>query len=941
ATDGDVDIAMAMLIAYKQWGEWMMQDGQVVKDSRGNPISLKYETQRVVGALVDTLPQIDPGSHAMTGYLCGVIGIDGYEKRGNSWGELTRWRFTDAGNAAYPGANGPYNGGPNLYSVYGGNYIDYDAPSYFEEFWRWLKNGDGVDDNNRAVSEWEIHQFKRAAASGNWLNKKAYEQGYYASIGRVEMQTDGQPTFDIYINGEDFRYPWRHILDYLWHGDADYDWDPRTHQVIEGTNNSERLMGIRHAGLLRNPSDGGTQICRYMGMSPDPGQPSWYGVAQIKQQWTLTGNVMENYNTNYSLGAGATAVVASEDLDLLGQIYRQCELKWDGNNTNVSYDSEERYIGSTPKYFHGWFRTLGMLVCSGNLIAPEQMVPKANMKVYMSVDKTYAYEGDRVSYTVQYRNYGTLNATGVTIQTPLDEDYTFVSANKGGVYDPATHTITWNIGTVPGFKSGGLAATIDSVAFTVRITSLANNRVCETSTISGDNFPEWMSNEYPNHATYTMERNCVDVLANRSLVVEKTANRKELNPNDNVTFTVNFENVSSEDSWLNGGRDNVRLSYGNNPQGYTFYQYYRFWNDAYEAYIDLKNYRVSYFMYDAAAIGLYSATNTTGWSFDLDNGNDMAKYGWMPAGSSTKFTYQKIPQGEDANGKWNQRLMIQFPGALMAPSAAVYDHLNNAYQLHKGGYGPCFFRTSLKSNPAVSLNDRLTDDWSFSSAVSITDIGGQANTYTIITPCWANYDNLGYEVTNYTPHVCDPLTITNYDRVLVEEFDGYTWRRIQGRGPLPGKEAYHVTIVDTIPKELRFDSWVTKKTLGIEATYTAAPANTPYSGIVKWTIPEMLVGEKGKLAYTCVANDIGCPNASDVQYINAAWIYSDTDSPDSSSVELTTTCSDLPPYIEPQNSLFKTASQETASIGDVISYEVKYVNTTGTIVDENCSSTTN
>src|SRR5574344_512565 len=198
ATDGDVDIAMAMLIADKQWGEWMKQDGQVVKDCNGNPRALKYETQRVVGALVDTLPQVDPGSHQVTGYLCGDIGIDGYQKRGNSWGELTRWRFTTEGQAAYPGANGPYNRGPNLYSMYGGNYIDYDGPSYFEQFYRWLKNGDGVDAKNSAVAPWEIHQFKRAAASGNWLNKQAYNQGLYASIGNVSVGDYGaNPTFGV------------------------------------------------------------------------------------------------------------------------------------------------------------------------------------------------------------------------------------------------------------------------------------------------------------------------------------------------------------------------------------------------------------------------------------------------------------------------------------------------------------------------------------------------------------------------------------------------------------------------------------------------------------------------------------------------------------------------------------------------------------------------
>ncbi len=948
ATDGDVDIAMAMLIAYKQWGEWMMQDGAVVKDNAGNPISLKYETQRVVGALVDTLGQWDKGSGALTGELSGVVGIDGYEKRGNSWGELTRWRFTDAANAQYPGVNGPYNVGPNLLSIYGGNYIDYDAPSYFEEFWRWLKNGDGVDSNNENLAPWEIHQFKRAAASGNWLNQQAYNQGYYASIGNVSMNTDGSPTFGVYVDGEDFRYCWRHVLDYLWHGDADYDWNPTTHQVIEGqTNNSERLMGIRHAALLKNPSNSGTQLCSKMGASPDPGQPLWFGVSQIPQQWRLDGGITSAYHTNYSVGAGATAAVASEDLELLADIYRQCEIMWDGNNTAAKLDPEERYIGSTPKYFHGWFRTLGMLVCSGNLQAPEDMKPAANMKVYMSVDKTYAYEGDKVAYTVQYRNYGSLDAQNVKIQTPLDEDYTFVSATKGGVYDPATHTITWNIGTVKGFKSGGLAATQDSVAFTVKITSLANSRVCETSTISGSNFDEWISNEYPNHATYTMERNCVDVLANRSLILEKTANRTELNPNDKVTFTVNFENVSSDDSWMNGGRDNVRISYGNyymKGNAYQFYHLYRFWNDSYEAYINMNNYRVSYFMYDAAAQGLYDATtNPTGWTFVVDNQNDLDKYGYNPATGPITFTYQKIPQGEDEYGKWNQRLMIRFADVLMAPSTHVYDKLDSQYLLHKGVWGPGFIRARLASNPNSDLTTRVQDDWSFSTDITAGTIDGQGETFTLITPCWANYENLGYEIDNYSRHTCSSPTskLKNFDRVLVEEFDGYTWRRIQGRGPLPGKEAYHVTIVDTIPKELTFDAFVTKKALGIDATYTAAPAGASYSGIVKWTIPEMLVGESGKLVYTCVAKDLGCPNVEDTYYINAAWIYSDTDSPDSSSVELMTTCSDLPPYIEPQDALFKTASVTTASVGDEISYELKYVNTKGTIVDDDCSSTTN
>ncbi|MCQ2207660.1 MAG: glycosyl hydrolase family 8, partial [Paludibacteraceae bacterium] len=952
ATDGDVDIAMAMLIAYKQWGEYMKQDGEVVKDYAGKPISLKYEAQRVIGALVDTLAQWDSGSGQISGYINGVIGIDGYEKRGNSWGELTSWRKTPAGEAAYPGMNGPYGGGPNLYGIYGGNYIDYDAPAYFEEFWRWLKNGDGVDKNNEKRADWEIHQFKRAAASGNWLNKKAYEQGLYASIGLVTMETDGEPSFGVYVDGEDFRYPWRHMMDYLWHGNADYDWDPKTHQVIAGTNTSERDMGIRHAELLRAPLDGpgGDPICKPMGASPDPGQPYWFGVSQIPQQWRPDGGMTSAYHTNYSPGAGSPAAVISEDLELLADIYRQCEIMWDGNNTAAKLDPEERYIGSTPKYFHGWFRTLGMLVCSGNLASPEDMKPIANAKVYMSVDKTYAYQGDNVTYGVQFRNYGTLDADGVTITTKLDPNYDFVSATKNGKYNAANHSITWNIGSIPGFKTGKLDATMDSVFFTVNVRDTLNKRICLTSTISGSNFPDWVSNEYPNHATYTMERNCVDILSSRSLYVKKTANRNALNPKDVVTFTTKFGNKSEgEDSWMNGGRDHVRISYGTytpNPC-YQFYSLYRFWNDSYESYINMGNYRVSYFMYDAAATGLVSEKNPTGWTFVVDNQNDLDKYGYNPETGPITFAYQKIPQGSDEHGKWNQRLMIRFADVLMAPSTHVYDKLDSQYLLHKGVWGPGFIRARLASNPASDLSTRVTDDWSFDPSVGEKSLDGQGTTFTLISPCWANYDNPGYEIDNYSRHVCKPAKVGNYGRILVEEFDGYTWRRIQGTGPLPGKEAYNVTICDTIPYELEWVGWVDSTALKdnsgakIQAKYTPAanPKADGYTGIIKWTIPEMLVGEEDKLVYKCKARDLGCPDVEDTYYKNVAWIWSDTDSPDSSQVDLMTSCSELPPVIEPQTSLFKSADREMAETGDVVNYKVKFVNTEGTRVESDCKST--
>ena len=952
ATDGDVDIALATLIAYKQWGEFMKQDGEIVRDANGDPISYLYEAQRCIGALVDTVPQWEYGANTLSGYLPGVIGIDGYTKDGVAQGEVTRWRFSDAAIARYGNINGPYNGGPVLMSQYGKMFADYDAPAYYDEFYKWFKE-DGAKNYDKSTTEWRVHQFQKAAASGNWITKMAYEDGRYASIGSFSVGDDGSnPTFgESGLDGEDFRFAWRHLLDYLWHGETAYDWDPKNHSVIEGqSHDGVKLMGIRHAQLLKDPpgvgDKPGTSACAKLGASPDAGQPMWSGVVHNPQQYNSDGTVKSFYHTNYSIGAGSPAAVIAEDQEFLNDMYRSLELRWDGNNTDVGAEDEERYIGSTPKYFHGWYRTLGMLVCQGNMHAPANMKSAANMKVYMSVDKTYAYVDDQIDYTVQYRNYGSAEATGVKIETEIDPNYEVVSISNGGKFSGGK--IVWNIGTVPGFKSGHLAETMDSVSFRVIARDTLNPRICLTSKITGSNFEEWVSNEYPNHATYTMERNCVDILANRTLTIDKKASRKAMNPGDVVAFTVEFENKSEgESSWLNGGRDNVRLSYGNYMMSNTanlFYQYYRFWNDAYEAYINLGNYRVSYFMYDAASIGLYDNDNPTGWQFELDNGNDMAKYGWMPTGAETKFTYQKMPNGEDEHGKWNQRIMIQFPSSLMAASAYVYDHLNNAFQLHKGGYGPCFFRTRLGIKQAKAMYEKVKDDWSYSGDLAISALDGQTETFTLITPGWANYDNPGYEITNYARNICNPLSVPNYDRVLIEEFDGYTWRRIQGTGPLPGREANNVTIVDTIPYELEWVGWKDSTALKddkgekIKATYTPAanPKSAGYTGIVKWTTPVMLVGEKDKLIYMCKARDLGCPNAEDAYYMNVAWISSQTDSPDSARVELMTTCAELPPVIDEQTCLFKTASVKKAMIGDDVSYKVKFVNNIGSKVDANC-----
>ncbi|NUN13585.1 MAG: DUF11 domain-containing protein [Myxococcales bacterium] len=62
--------------------------------------------------------------------------------------------------------------------------------------------------------------------------------------------------------------------------------------------------------------------------------------------------------------------------------------------------------------------------------------------------------GDVIEYFVHYKNPGTATLTNVVITDPLVADLEFVSAKNLGTYDPATHTVSWNVGTLAPGASG-------------------------------------------------------------------------------------------------------------------------------------------------------------------------------------------------------------------------------------------------------------------------------------------------------------------------------------------------------------------------------------------------------------------------------------------------------------------------------------------------------
>lgn len=908
AADGDYDIGLALLMATKQWGPL---SGVQVANGSGGKKNMSYleEALNIIADFVDTTeirPLGNPG--VIDGWVSGHIGIDGYPKGGNTFKEVTDWANVP-GNIPRPSCE--VFTGCGAYPGFG----SYIAPAYFRSFAKFMS------DNNSTT--WNIEQFKRAEASSDWLMAQSVAQGRLPFAGQYSI-TGSAATFGETdpkqgkADGESFRMAWRTVLNGMWRGDGIYTWNPINHTYSLGSNTAMQDNANKLGPFLKNNG-----ICSTLGSSPDPvsSTVNHKGISQIRQYHLSDGTSPSGNWTNYTLGTSSPSAVLYGDEELIAELYRQCELKWDDKNVGLP-ENDTIIVNSTPKYFHGWFRLLGMLTLSGNLHAPEDMVANANMKVYLSVDKTFAFTGDQITYTLDYKNYGKTAAADVVIQIPVPNQYKVINAGGGTV---AGNTLTYNIGTVQGFNStDGISPTTGKKAFVVKVLApQVTPKICQTATITSSNGSGWTSNEYPNNATYSMQRNCVDILAERSLKIEKTADKTEVNPGKDVTFTLNFSN-SSDAGWLNGGRQNVNFSYAYAESGpNSYFHLFRNWNNAQEAYVNLSNYRVSYFMFDNVNNGIFDATtNPYGWSLIGKN---------LQTGNYADFDFkgETIPVGDDNGKKWDQRLIIRFPPDITAPTHTVLSHLGNRFQLHKGTLRPIWYSVQMESNPPSPLfAGRVQDDWSFKSTAFKMSIGSGAEPYFLIGPNYANPNSTtGLVMDRFDKDACTAIFTPDkiYDKLLVEEFDGYTWRRIAGEGPLPGREMYTVVVVDTIPLEFKFVKFTDDIADGVKAQLLTSGGRE----IIKWSVPKLLVGVAGDFKYVVTAQG-ACPGMTDKTVSNVAWIYSSTDSPVSANADVKITCSFVPPPVT-GTTMTKVSDKTNYALNEDVSYKIKFKQTIGTI----------
>ena len=133
-------------------------------------------------------------------------------------------------------------------------------------------------------------------------------------------------------------------------------------------------------------------------------------------------------------------------------------------------------------------------------------------------DNMYPNFGDSIDYTITVNNIGKADAKHVVVVDRLDKGLKYVSSSHNGVYDEATHTVTWVVDIAAGSY---LDLTVTAVADEYGV--LTNDVTVGDKTASVDvNVPE--------------------------IIPNKTADIENPNFGDNVTYTVTVTNDGNADA---------------------------------------------------------------------------------------------------------------------------------------------------------------------------------------------------------------------------------------------------------------------------------------------------------------------------------------------------------------------------------------------------------
>lgn len=839
AADGDEDVALALYVAYKQWGEFMLDEkGEKVLDACGNPISYKQELIEVVRGLVALSTKFaNDGSEIRVN--SGMIGLDGYVKNGDTWAEATSWASNnptvfadstsifsfdyDSKKMSMKNVEGislvPEFGGPNEH------HIDYNAPAYYREFHDLLLS---LSKELGATNEWEAEQFRRAEASSDWLIGQLIAKNPYSvpTAGLGTVNEDGtKTTFEKFNAMTDIRTAWRTISHYVWHGNPKYSWNPVTHQVEDGENSFEYGAAVRFSNYLNDPmnwNDSLEHSCYVYGALSIPISGPKTMAWQIDP---MTGTSEESRFAGFGVqkAMSSFAAIGAQDYNLMGEIYNIAYSLFDVKGKT---DDGER----VPQYFHGWFRQMGMMALTGNYAAPSQMEASSNLKIYRSVKDSVSScrVGDTITYMLSYRNYGSKDAENVVITENLPEDFQFVEASDGGVYN--SNTITWTLDNVPGFRSDSivgaaldltapnLSKTMGMVSYRCVVRSNASGKYSPVATIKSKDGKESQTDNYPNYITATMQRNSIDIIPN-TLSVSKVADKEMLVKNDTIQFTVSYSNTDSL-PFLTGGRPGVDFTVAGKADGSSIYELMlRVNHDAIEPFINTGNYRVSCFF----------GSETP----DLQCDRLIAEgLGSKDRLSDECFSSEKLSDDVVA-------FRTHFPDNLASNS--IYTSW-----FFGGGGAANELRSLSPMRLVMSIHDPSYNKLEFDNMWSKLESAKNDELFYPVTPSYQIPDSI-VDVDKVIKSACD-VSDKVTEKVLVEEYDGHTWRKILGDAPYNGIVAENVVVTDLVPRGFEFLGF-TGDTTGVK--FEPTPDDEFVLGVITYNADKLGVGEKGSFSYKC------------------------------------------------------------------------------------------
>ncbi|MEE1063035.1 MAG: hypothetical protein UH071_05155, partial [Paludibacteraceae bacterium] len=133
-----------------------------------------------------------------------------------------------------------------------------------------------------------------------------------------------------------------------------------------------------------------------------------------------------------------------------------------------------------------------------------------------------------------------------------------------------------------------------------------------------------------------------------------------------------------------------------------------------------------------------------------------------------------------------------------------------------------------------------SDWWSKLETAEIEDL------YYPVSPSYQIPDSI-VDVDKVIKSACD-VSDKVTEKVLVEEYDGHTWRKILGDAPYNGIVAENVTVTDLVPKGFEFLGF-TGDTAGVK--FEPTPEDEFVLGIITYRADKLGIGEKGGFSYKC------------------------------------------------------------------------------------------